>query len=254
VDQGKVIPNSTRAPIESTSSLDQLSENLREVEKGRVGTGDISQQIQDNLKNIIYGVVAVVFLSLGIRWMLEGRERAKGASSQRFEAAQRDFQELFLSSSTLTPESKENLTRAFEGKLRAITDVDARSTYGQFADFYKIAANYRAGQLDLAIEALAPYKIDQLKGTGELSPEEFKLEVALLMKGKILSTATNTKEQGKVILKELTERGRVLSGEALLSYTRIFGVEQSLVDKALELHPHLRDKLAEELSDLGAKI
>lgn len=238
----------TKDEIPSTSSLEDLAENLREIEQVRLSADSIEDQIKSNLKNIITGLCLVVLVAIGVRFMLDARERSKGAASQRFELAQRDFQELFIEGGELN----ESKLRAFEDKLRATTDVDSRSTYSQFSELYRAAAQFRGGSLEQALAILAPYKIEQLSSEGEFGEAQFKTELALMLKGKILSSTSSP--EGEQILRGVAARGRALAGEALLTHQRLFAPDPELVNRTLIRLPHLREQIGDELSAIGVSV
>jgi hypothetical protein len=238
----------TKQELPSTSSLEALAENLREIEQVNLSPDSIEDQLRANLKNIVTGLVLVVLAAVGVRFMLDARERSKGAASQRFELAQRDFQELFIDG-TKTDASR---LRAFEDKLRATTDVDSRSTYAQLSELYRAAGQFRGGSLDEALAIVARYKPEQLRSEGRFGAEDFKLELALLLKGKIL--VSTSKPEGETLLREIAQKGRALAGEALLTHQRLFPADPELISQVFSRSPHLRDQISDELSLIGVKI
>jgi len=242
--------NRTLEPVKMGSTgLDQLSKNLEDVES-TLSEGDVGEQLAKNWKNIAMAVGLAVAMGLGFNALKEGQARSLGASSERFESVQRDFQALQEKSPEGTnPELAANTARAFQDNLKAIKDLDSRSVYASFAELYESASELNNGNVQLALEKLKPFEISQL--SGKLNSENLLLEQALLLKAKALLASGDGKEQGKQLLKDLALQGRVVSGEALISYLRIAGPSQELVDTALTKNPGLREILKNDLQSLG---
>jgi len=242
----------TLEPIKmGATGLDQLSKNLSDAQTTVISEDDIGEQLIKNWKNIVGAVVLAVVIGLGINALREGQARSAGAASERFEAAQRDYQELVLKDPTATnPDIAANNQRAFEDNLKAIKDVDSRSVYGSLSGLYEAAADLNAGNAQAALEKLKPFEITQL--TGKINSENLLLEQALLLKAKVLLSSDQNKDQGKQLLRDLALKSKIVSGEALISYLRIAGLDQDLIDSTLTKNPGLREILKSDLQSLGA--
>jgi len=229
-----------------------LAANLRQAEGQRTSSEELGEQLAKNWKNVVLGVLLVLAISVGVKWMREGQENARGGASQKFEGAQRDFTTLFFEPTDGTDLS--HIERAFEDKLRAIGDVGTRSTYAQLAEIYRGAAEFRRGEIAKARERFKPFTVEMLGKSPKLSKEAFLTELALLVKAKTLCSEDSTKSEGQELLRKLALDSNVIAGEALLAYNRIFGLDQGLVDQALQKHPALREILKAELSAQGAAV
>ncbi len=241
----------TLEPIKmGATGLDQLAKNLGEVETS-LKEDDIGEQLAKNWKNIVMVVALAVVIGLGVNALKEGQARSAGAASERYEAVQEGFQELTLKNdSSSNPELAANTARAFKDNLKAIKDLDSRSIYASFAQLYESSLELNNGNAQGALENLKQFQISQLDG--KLNSENLLLEQALLLKSKALLASAESKQQGIELLKELALNSKVVAGEALISYLRIVGLDQQLVDSTLSKNPGLREILKNDLQSLGA--
>ncbi len=241
--------NTNLEPIKmGATGLDQLSKNL-DAMSAPPKEDDVVDQLAKNWKNIAAAVGFAVLIGIGFRTLQEGRERAIGTSSERFEAAQREYEVL---SGDTAAKSDGSASRAFEDNIKAIRNLDARSVYASMGELYLAANELKTGNAQAALERLKPFDLQQLNQ--KLNSENLLVEQALLLKAKaqLSSAEVSNQEQGKVLLRNLALQSRIVAGEALLSYLRIFGNDKELVASTLTKNPGLREVLKSDLDMLGA--
>jgi len=230
-----------------SSDLEQLTKNLSSAE-GRFSQDQLVQSLLQNWSNIFWGIVGVIVVFVfGIPAIKEGRERARGAGAERFEDVQRDFEKIRFSG---TP-ADDATVRAFEDNIKGIKDLDARSPYASFGELYLAAKDFGSGNTAGAAAKLKPFELAQLAGAGE--QERLFLEQALLIKSKVLLSSDATREEAKELLRKLAVDGKIVSGEALIAYSRVFGVDDGLIRSSFGSNPANGEKVGPELEKLGWK-